>query len=168
MSFPRYLILIISCLSIAKYSFAQQGTASFDNMAQCPIPTYPQLTEPQSIENSKAITILADKSGINKNKVAKFTGNVMLLNNQQTILANEVELNRENSSINATGDIHFQNKGIDIFAEALSISDALNATTLKNTQYQLVGMAGHGGAGKIAVSKKGTLSLVDSSFTTCY
>ena len=168
MSFPRHLILIISCLSIAKYSYAQQGTASFDDMAQCPIPTYPQLTEPQSIENSKAITILADKSGINKNKVAKFTGNVMLLNNQQTILANEVELNRENSSINATGDIHFQNKGIDIFAEALSISDALNATTLKNTQYQLVGMAGHGGAGKIAVSKKGTLSLVDSSFTTCY
>jgi LPS-assembly protein len=168
MSFPRYLILIISCLSIAKYSFAQQAALDFDDMAQCPIPTYPQLTGPQSIENSKTITILADNSGINKNKVAKFTGNVMLLNNQQTILANEVELNRESSSINATGDIHFQNKGINIFADQLNISSALNATTLINTQYQLVGSTGHGGAGKIAVSKEGTLSLVDSSFTTCY
>jgi LPS-assembly protein len=168
MSFPRYLILIISCLSIAKYSFAEQVTRNIDDMAQCSIPTYPQLTEPQSIQKSKTITILADSSGINKNKVARFTGNVMLLNNQQTVLANEIELNRENSSINAIGDIHFQNKGIDIFAEQLNISDALNTTTLKNTQYQLVGMAGHGGAGTIAVSKKGTLSLVDSSFTTCY
>jgi len=168
MSFPRYLILIISCLSIGKYSFAEQVTNNFDDMAQCPIPTYPQLTEPQSIENNKTITILADNSGINKNKVAKFTGNVMLLNNQQTILANEIELNRENLSINAIGDIHFQNKGIDIFADQLNISEALKATTLTNTQYQLVGMAGHGGAGKIAVSKQGTLSLVDSSFTTCY
>ena len=45
MSFPRHLILIISCLSIAKYSFAQQDIASFGDMAQCPIPTYPQLTD---------------------------------------------------------------------------------------------------------------------------
>jgi LPS-assembly protein len=168
MSFPRYLILIIACLSIAKYSFAEQVTHILDDMAQCPIPTYPQLTEPQSIENSKAITILAEKTGINKNKVAKFTGNVMLLNNQQTVLANEVELNRENSTINATGDIHFQNKGIDIFADQLNISETLGATTLHNTQYQLTGIAGHGGAGVIAVSKEGTLSLIDSSFTTCY
>ncbi|MBA6302469.1 LPS-assembly protein LptD [Colwellia sp. MB02u-14] len=168
MSFPRYLILIIACLSIAKYSFAEQVTHILDDMAQCPIPIYPQLTEPQSIENSKAITILAEKTGINKNKVAKFTGNVMLLNNQQTVLANEVELNRENSTINATGDIHFQNKGIDIFADQLNISETLSATTLHNTQYQLTGAAGHGGAGVIAVSKEGTLSLIDSSFTTCY
>jgi LPS-assembly protein len=168
MSFPRYLILIIACLSIAKYSFAEQVTHVLDDMAQCPIPTYPQLTEPQSIENSKAITILAEKTGINKNKVAKFTGNVMLLNNQQTVLANEVELNREKSTINATGDIHFQNKGIDIFADQLNISETLGATTLHNTQYQLTGIAGHGGAGVIAVSKEGTLSLIDSSFTTCY
>ncbi|WP_170246350.1 LPS-assembly protein LptD [Colwellia hornerae] len=153
---------------MAKYSFAQQVTDILDDMAQCPIPTYPQLTAAQSIEKSKAITILADKSGINKNKVAKFTGNVMLINNQQTILANEVELNRESSSVNATGDIHFQNKGIDIFADQLNISETLGATTLKNTQYQLAGIAGHGGAGIIAVSKEGTLSLIDSSFTTCY
>jgi LPS-assembly protein len=168
MSFPRYLILIIACLSIAKYSFAEKVTYIIDDMAQCPIPTYPQLTEPQSIENSKAITILAEKTGINKNKVAKFTGNVMLLNNQQTVLANEVELNRENSTINATGDIHFQNKGIDIFADQLNISETLGATTLHNTQYQLTGIAGHGGAGVIAVSKEGTLLLTNSSFTTCY
>jgi LPS-assembly protein len=168
MSFPRYLILIITCLSMAKYSVAQQVTDILDGMAQCPIPTYPQLTATQSTEKSKAITILADKSGINKNKVAKFTGNVMLINSQQTILANEIELNRESSSVKATGDIHFQNKGIDIFADQLNISESLGATTLKNTQYQLAGIAGHGGAGIISVSREGTLSLIDSSFTTCY
>ncbi|MFT5023937.1 MAG: LPS-assembly protein, partial [Colwellia sp.] len=153
---------------MAKYSVAQQVTDILDGRVQCPIPTYPQLTAAQSTEKSKAITILADKSGINKNKVAKFTGNVMLINNQQTILANEIELNRESSSVKATGDIHFQNKGIDIFADQLNISESLGATTLKNTQYQLAGVAGHGGAGIIAVSREGTLSLIDSSFTTCY
>jgi LPS-assembly protein len=167
MSFPRYFILIISCLSMAKYSFSQEYTQTLADVTQCSIPTHPQLTEPQSLEKSKTITILADSSGIHKNKVAKFTGNVVLLNNQQTILANEIELNREASTVSATGNIHFQNQGIDIFADQLNISDSLTATTLTNTNYQLVGVAGHGGAEKISVSKAG-LSLIDSSFTTCY
>ncbi len=168
MSFPRYLILIISCLSMAKYSFAQQVPSIIEDTAQCPIPTFPKLVESTSTENSKAITILADKSGIKKNKVAKFSGNVMLMKDQQTILANEIELNRDNSTVDASGDIHFQNKGIDIFAEHLNISSSLNATTLTNTTYQLVGLAGKGGAEEIAVSKTGGLALIGSSFTTCY
>jgi LPS-assembly protein len=170
MSFLRYFILIISCLSVTKSSSAELVTPVLGDMAQCPIPTYPKLTETHSVENSQAITILADNSGISKNKVAEFTGNVMLLNKQQTVLANKIELDRENSTINATGNIHFQNKGIDIFAEHLNISESLTkkTTTLIDTKYQLVGLAGHGGAKKIAVSKAGSLSLVDSSFTTCY
>jgi len=168
MSFPRYLVLIISCLSIAKSSYAQQATSNLDDTAQCPIPTYPQLIEPQTIENSKTLTILANSSSINKNKVAKFNGNVMLIKDQQTFIANEVEINREKSTVDAIGNIHFQNKGIDIFAEHLNISDSLNSTTLTSTTYQLVGMAGKGGADKIAVSKAGSLELVGSSFTTCY
>lgn len=168
MPFPRYFILIISCLSIAKYSFAQQVTSIAEDMTQCPIPTYPQLTNGKTVENSKAITILADNSGIKKNKVAKFTGNVMLMKDQQTILANEIELNRQASTVDAIGNIHFQNKGIDIFAEHLNINESLNATTLTGTTYQLAGVAGKGGADKISVSKAGSLALVGSSFTTCY
>ena len=153
---------------MAKYSFAQQVPNILEDTAQCPIPTFPKLVESTSTENSKAITILADNSGIKQNKVAKFTGNVKLMKDQQTILANEIELNRDNATVDATGDIHFQNKGIDIFAEHLNISSALNTTTLKNTRYQLVGLAGKGGAEEIAVSETGGLALVGSSFTTCY
>ena len=72
---------------MAKYSFAQQVPSIIEDTAQCPIPTFPKLVESTSTENSKAITILADKSGIKKNKVAKFSGNVMLMKDQQTILA---------------------------------------------------------------------------------
>jgi len=168
MSFPRHIILIISYLSITNYCNAQENSGALNGMAQCSVPIYPHLSDEPVAENPKAITILAENSAINKDKTAKFVGNVMLLKDQQVILANEVELNRETSTLDAQGDIHFQNSGVDIFAEKLNISEALGTTTLTNTQYQLAGMPGHGGAGKIAVSNEGTLSLVDSSFTTCY
>jgi len=168
MSFPRHLILIFSYLSITNYCYAQDNSDALSDMAQCPVPKYPQLSVEALADNSKSITILAENSEINKDKIAKFAGNVMLLRDQQVILANEVELNRETSTVNARGNIHFQNSGVDIFAEQLMLSDSLNATTLIDTKYQLVGMAGHGGAEKISVSKSGTLSLLGSSFTTCY
>jgi len=168
MSFPRHLVLIISYLSVTNYSYAQEGGDKSRYMAQCPVPIYSQLSEEPAHKNPKVITILANNSAINKDKVAKFVGNVMLRMDQEVILANEVQYDREASSLDAEGDIHFQNSGVDIFADKLNINETLGTTTLTNTEYQLAGISGHGGAGKIAVSKEGKLSLIDSSFTTCY
>jgi len=83
-------------------------------------------------------------------------------------LADQIELNRQDLLINAEGNIHFQNTGIDIFASQLNASRALGGTTLSDTSYQLTANAGHGSAKTISVNQEGVLTLVDSSFTTCF
>jgi LPS-assembly protein len=172
MQLPRYLILICYCLLTTNSSIAQEvklATAiPSDALLSCPIPLYPQLSKETPSDDDESITILSENSAINKSQLAKFSGKVTLLNKQQTIVANELEVNRKKSTIYASGDIHFQNKGVDVFADELNVSQSLNSTTLTNTRYQLVGTPGHGSATKINVSKNGSLSLNNSSFTTCY
>ena len=137
MSFPRHIILIISYLSITNYCNAQENSGTLNGLVQCSVPIYPHLSDEPVAENPKAITILAEKSAINKDKMAKFVGNVMLLKDQQVILANEVELNRETSTLDAQGDIHFQNSGVDIFAEKLNISEGTSKSNLAKAKQNL-------------------------------
>ena len=59
MSFPRHLILIFSYFSITNYCYAQDNSDVLSDLAQCPVPIYPQLSNEPVAENSKAITILA-------------------------------------------------------------------------------------------------------------
>ena len=121
------------------------------------------------MQSNDSFTILSSTSNIKKGEYATFTGGVTLLNQDRSIVADELSVNRSTSSVNANGDIHFQNKGIDIFAETLNINQLKKSTALTSTSYQLNGSPGHGHAKEITIDGKGkTMSFVDSSFTTCY
>lgn len=139
------------------------------DLVQCPIPSHQRLQTPgKDTKHSDALTILSQKSHIDKNQVATFSGGVTLINKDQTVVADKVEVDRSSSKVKASGDIHFQNKGIDIFASELSANENTAETSLKDTSYQINKNAGHGKAKEIKVSEKGDVSLIDSSFTTCY
>ncbi len=135
---------------------------------QCPIPSFTNISTNNSDVTENTVLITSSKTQIIKNELAKFTGGVTLLTPTETIVADEVELNRRNLLVNAQGNIHFQNTGINIFASQLSASKGTSATILSNTSYQLTKSSGHGSADSISVNQEGILSLVGSTFTTCY
>lgn len=135
---------------------------------QCPIIQYDKIVLPDVVTDNQSLTIISNHTAIEKNQFAKFTGGVTLLTPTDTIKANQIELNRQDLMVNAEGDIHFQNEGINVFASKLNASKALGGTTLNDTTYQLVTSAGRGAAKAISVSQDGILSLINSSFTTCF
>jgi LPS-assembly protein len=151
---------------------AQPVKANSDDVSnlglQCPIPSFSKLSELNSQVSKDTIFITSSKTQIIKNELAKFTGGVTLLSPTETIIADEIELNRQDFLVNAQGNIHFQNQGVDIFASQLNASRKTSATTLSDTSYQLSQSSGHGSAKSISVNQEGILSLINSTFTTCY
>jgi len=168
----RFPLNKISCLCLISFSFGSraQTTEINTNIAeQCPIPSYANIADATGKELNESFTILSSTSSIKKGAYAKFTGGVTLLNQGKTIVADKLSVDRSTSTVNATGDIHFQNNNIDIFADSLNINQLEKTTSLSATSYQLNGSAGHGSAEKININGNGnTLSFIDSSFTTCY
>jgi len=168
MPFPKKLTLLFFGLFSTQHTVAQTN-----QYKECPIPSYaPLATIDTALNNNalsnNAITITSKHTQIEKNQYAKFTGGVTLFTPSETIIADQMEINRRDFVINALGNIHFQNNGIDVFASQLNASKASGGTTLNDTSYQLVSNAGHGAAKSISVDQFGVLSLIDSSFTTCF
>ena len=158
------------CLIAFTFGSKAQNIEINTNIAsQCPIPFYANIAEETGKQANDSFTILSSTSNIKKGEYATFTGGVTLLNQDKSIVADELSVNRNTSTVNANGDIHFQNKGIDIFADTLNINQLKKSTELTSTSYQLNGSAGHGSAKEINIDGNGkTMSFIDSSFTTCY
>jgi len=165
MPFPKTITLLFLSLLSAKNASAN---TEFNEYAQCPVPSYAKLATQKTIDNDNSLTIISNQATIEKDQFATFIGNVTLSTPSETIFADEISLNRQDLLINAKGNIHFQNNGIDIFASQLNASKGFGGTTLNDTQYQLVSNAGHGSAKSLSVNQSGVLSLIDSSFTTCF
>ena len=169
MRFPLNKISFLCLISFTFGSKAQNTEINTNIASQCPIPFYANIANETGKEADESFTIISSTSSIKKGQFAKFTGGVTLLNQDKSIVADELSVNRGTSSVDASGDIHFQNKGIDIFAESLNINQQKKSTSLTSTSYQLNGSAGHGNAKEINIDGNGkTLSFIDSSFTTCY
>lgn len=167
MLFFRYTLSLLALLFLSQ-STAQEAKALNNTLATCPVPIYPIIDTRKPDDKNNALTIFSQNSQIIKNKRATFTGGVTLMDNDHAINASEIEINRETEEISALGNIHFQNQGVNVFASQLIASEKNQETQLLNSAYQLTGNPGHGSAASIYVNLDGTMSLIDSSFTTCY
>jgi len=165
MSFSKTTMLLFLSLFSANYAFA---TDDFSFYEQCPVPSYNKLTTQEITSDSQSIIITSKYTQIEKNQFAKFIGDVTLTTPTEAIFADQIEINRQDLLINAEGNIHFQNTGIDVFASKLNASKSGGGTTLSDTTYQLTSNGGHGSAKTISVNQEGILSLINSSFTTCF
>ncbi|WP_448546439.1 LPS-assembly protein LptD [Thalassotalea fusca] len=145
-----------------------ETTSSADNTLVCPVPVHPTITPERALNSKQDYRIYSNTADAIKNEIANFTGEVKLFGKDRTITADSLMVNRVTSEISADGNIHFQNKGINIFASQLSASKASKSTQLLDSSYQLNHNPGHGSASEIFVSADGVISLRQSSFTTCY
>jgi len=133
----------------------------------CPVTTYNKIHLRKAITDEDAITIVSQSSNIEKNILARFSGNVVMINKKQRITAENLEFNRLKASFNAQGNIHYQSDNIDVFSQSISANNDKNATLLTQSAYQLANNPAHGSADELSISKKGDLTLRGSSFTTC-
>ncbi len=133
----------------------------------CPLKTQQKITIPQAIIADDAITIISQSSQIERNEIATFSGNVIMVNKQQRLKAEYLEFNRIRASFNAQGNIHFQSDNIDVLAQSINANNDKKATILHNSSYQLANNPAHGSAQELQITQRGDLILRDSTFTTC-
>ncbi|WDD99571.1 LPS-assembly protein LptD [Thalassomonas actiniarum] len=167
MPFSRKVFSAYYCLFFSGAVVAETSVTDLSPVPQCLPPAYPQLAPGYEAGAGQTIKIVADHTSLLRNQVAKFTGDVTLINEEHRIKADELEVNRQSESFNAKGNIHFQNNMVNVFANALDASDETQSTQLTKTSYQLVNSPGKGEAGAIIVNKDGELSMIDSTYTAC-
>jgi len=168
MPFSRITYLLFIVIFIPSKINAQQVVDAIEQPIVCPVPSYNKISYLDKNIDLNALNISSKYTDMTKKKLAKFSGNVTLFNKSYAVAADELEVNREMSTMQAQGDIHFQTPSIDVFAQQLTANEIAQTTTLTDSSYQLANNPGHGSASSIAISKDGTLNLANSSFTTCY
>ncbi|MCJ8294811.1 MAG: LPS assembly protein LptD [Colwellia sp.] len=162
------LVALLACLSKVTQANADiKSQAPETQIMICALPEFDDIAIgiPEILDDNIRISSL--HASIKQDQIAQFNGSVILVDKSQRILADQLAFDRLKMQIEAVGNIHYQGKQINIFADTLSASKLDRATKMTSASYQLHGNPGHGTAGSLSIHGDGTLSLVDSTFTTC-
>lgn len=174
-----FTFIVGLCTSTSVLAYQQSGQLADDqsssespqenkfNSAVCLAPPIPALTMLEPPTESGAIHIQSQTAQVLNNAQTRFTGDVLLFENNQRIKADVVNVDRLEAIINASGNIHFQNADLNVFADSLKGADQLEAAELQNTAYSLNGRPGQGDAERLIVYNTGAMTLKSANFTTC-
>ncbi|TYK67186.1 LPS-assembly protein LptD [Colwellia echini] len=159
--------LLLFCLPQIVQAENDSNNQSTETLsAQCPLPIFSDIGQGISVTDS-SIRISSLEANIEKDQRALFNGSVILVDKTQKIMADQLAFNRLKMQIDAVGNIQYQSKDINIFADSLSASKTERSTTMTAAAYQLDGNPGHGKAQVLSINNEGLLNLSDSTFTTC-
>jgi LPS-assembly protein len=123
-----------------------------------------------NLENSLLegqIQVKSEDSEINQDTFARFKGKVEIESSQAKIKADEAILNRQTQTLNATGNVSFQDDNITVSGQSVQLNRISNELLIEKSLYQLNKVQGHGKAEKIGIGEKVGINLVESSFTSC-
>jgi len=168
--FFRQILPFITLFGLASpvYAFAEENPQTAEQpQLQCIIPSYTPIVTKVPKVTDDSIRITSKYSSIEKDRVANFNGDVILIDKSQIIKADQLSFDRLLMTFNAQGNIHYQSQSINILASELNASNKAKKSTMLDAAYQLYGNPGHGSAGELQISSKEGLSLLDSTYTTC-
>ena len=162
------LIALLAYLpKVAQANVEMKSQAPDTKVMMCTLPVFDDITLGIPDVLNDDIHISSLHASIKQDQIAQFNGSVILVDKNQKIVADELSFNRLKMQIEAVGNIHYQGKQINIFADTLSASKTERSTEMTSASYQLDGNPGHGKAKVLSINGDGQLSLVDSTFTTC-
>ena len=113
------------------------------------------------------IRVKAEDTEINQDTFAKFKGKVEIDSFSAKIKADEAVLNRQTQTLNASGNVSFQDNNITVSSQNVQLNRLSNELVIEQALYQLNSVQGHGKAERIGLGQQTGINLVESSFTTC-
>jgi LPS-assembly protein len=123
-----------------------------------------------NLENSLLegqIQVKSEDSEINQDTFAQFKGKVEIDSSSAKIKADEAVFNRQTQTLNATGNVSFQDNNITVSSENVQLNRLSNELVIEHAFYQLNSVQGHGKAEKIGLGQQTGINLIESSYTTC-
>jgi LPS-assembly protein len=113
------------------------------------------------------IRVKAQHTQIQQDTLAEFSGKVEIESAGATIKANEAKVDRNTQSLNASGEVTYQDPQIKVSSESVYLNTSSNDLLIRDTEYQLASMNGRGKAQTIELSKQTGIELNEVSFSTC-
>jgi LPS-assembly protein len=123
-----------------------------------------------NLENSLLegqIQVKSEDSEINQDTFARFKGKVEIDSFTARIKADEALLNRQTQTLNATGNVSFQDDKITVSSQSVQLNRISNELLIEKSTYQLNKVQGHGKAEIIGLGEETGINLIESSFTSC-
>ena len=113
------------------------------------------------------IQVKSEDSEINQDTFARFKGKVEIDSFTARIKADEALLNRQTQTLNATGNVSFQDDKITVSSQSVQLNRISNELLIEKSTYQLNKVQGHGKAEIIGLGEETGINLIESSFTSC-
>ena len=162
------IIFIISSVFSTKQALAQVANSSPQQcLINSPRLTTPQLPTLDQLISDDQLVIISDHTEINYPGHLKYWGNIDFIQNNTFIHAQRAEINRQENSFTASGNLHFQDKIMTLNSDSLTGTLDGKNTELINTKYWFNGMSIHGQADSFKMADGKTLVLRNALFTTC-
>ena len=129
--------------------------------------------QPTSIINKDTFSadgkthLQSDKVELNKENISRFSGNVVIQQNDKRIETDQAEYQKQTEQVEAKGNVRFIAPDIQIKSESASFNLKSNQALLKKSEYQSLTSRARGQASSIEIKNQSTTKLSDATYTTC-
>lgn len=113
------------------------------------------------------IVVNADSVEMVQDKLADFTGNVEISNENAQIRADNARIDKEAQKLSAQGKIDFQDDKILVESDDILLDLDSGKMAMNNTHYRMLQFQGRGVANTISLNEEQGILLQDVSFSTC-
>src|SRR5690554_2876654 len=166
---------LVSCLGLAKATGAEaesHATGSSLAIQQCQIsPNWlPNIDDFIRSENSELLEVEADFAQLKENRLAAFSGNVALRQENQWLNTNNAEIDQWTGTLRAYNGIRYGDGYVAIRAEEINANMDQATAVVGAAEYLLIPNSAYGTAGSItifATPGERSVTLDNSTFTTC-
>lgn len=163
-------LLSLQPLTAAAQTTPSQEAQASDNaapiLASC-FQASPLASQTPSDLQSTPLSVTAKRLiGTNKN-VITYDGDVSVRQGTRSLSADKAIVNRQQQSLDAQGNINYEDTSLAMTASRLQASLTQNTLSIDDAQYRLQAMPGRGDAKQISTHDQRTILLTDASFTTC-
>ena len=152
------LILLLLSLFPTHFLFATEGLCEF---------------QPASIINKDTFStdekthLQSDKAELSEDNISRFSGNVVIQQQDKRIETDEAEYTKQTEQIEAKGNVRFITPDIQVKSEAASFNLKSDKAVLTKAEYQSLTSRARGNAEKIEVKSSNVTELSDATYTTC-
>lgn len=135
---------------------------------ECPVPTEPmsQINRPKNLPPD-AVYIEANQALLREEGVSEMNGNVHISQNNKKIRADKATYDKASSQVTGTGNIYFQDEGMQGRASKLDYNLNKENGVLDDADYLLNNSQGRGSSKKVVRDSEAFSRMEQASYTTC-
>lgn len=160
---------LAASISAALFAPQTQADATVDDSVQ-ELPTIDQcLVDQPAAENSaqQPINVEADKLEAINGDRATYSGNVVVIQGNKQIQADNVTLHQKENLVVAEGNVNFSDGQVKARSDKATNDLTNDQMTLENTEYKFLCEPGRGNAAYISKTGKAVYEIEDGSITSC-